>query len=108
MDGNLHDYRGYIRLIRPKGQSRWRFVASGKLARTDTSGMQPEVESNTLTAEALAIQILSENEALAKKYACGDLAAMELLQEKARRLSSGRLNEESVKAVLLSKLGAGI
>ncbi len=108
MDGKLHDDETDTRPIRPKGQSRRRFLASAERARPDTSGMQPEVESNTLTAEALAIQVLSENEDLAKKYAGGDLAALELLQEKARRLSSGRAPEEAVREVLLRKLGAGI
>ncbi len=69
--------------------------------------MPPEPDSDTLTPEALAIQIIQDNPELAQKYAGGDMAALSVLQEKALKLSAGRANEQEVKNTLMRKLGDG-
>ncbi len=68
--------------------------------------MPPEPESDTLTAESVALQVITENEDLARKYASGDLAVFSVLQEKAVKLAAGRLNEQTVRDTLMRKLGA--
>jgi Asp-tRNA(Asn)/Glu-tRNA(Gln) amidotransferase B subunit len=68
----------------------------------------PESESDTLTAEALAVQVIEENPDAAKKYAGGDLAALGVLREKAVALAAGRINEKELENTLMRKLGASI
>ena len=68
----------------------------------------PESESDTLTPEALAVQVITENPELAKKYALGDMAVLALLEAKALHLASGRVNEAAMKETLMRKLGAGV
>ena len=68
--------------------------------------MPPESDSDTLTAESVAVQVIEENQELAKKYASGDMAVLSILQEKAAKLAAGRLNEQTVKDTLMRKLGA--
>ncbi len=68
--------------------------------------MPPESDSDTLTAESVAIQIIQENQELAKKYATGDLPVLSVLQEKAVKLAAGRLDEQVVRDTLMRKLGA--
>lgn len=68
----------------------------------------PESESDTLTPEALAVQVITENPELTKKYAGGDLAALSLLQAQALELAAGRVSEAAMKETLLRKLGAGV
>ena len=70
--------------------------------------MPPEPESDTLTAESVALQTIEENQDLARKYATGDLTVFSELQEKAIRLAAGRLNEGTVRDTLQRKLGASI
>ena len=70
--------------------------------------MPPEPDSDTLTAESVAMQVIQENESLARKYATGDLPVFGVLQEKAVKLAAGRLNEQTVKDTLMRKLGASI
>lgn len=70
--------------------------------------VSPETESETLTPESIAIQVLQENGELAGRYAGGDLTVFATLQDKALALAAGRLDEQTVKDTLLRKLGAGI
>lgn len=70
--------------------------------------MPPEPESDTLTPEALAIQVIEQNADLARKYAGGDLAALSALQEKAAQLSAGRVDAQKLNDTLMRKLGASI
>ena len=68
--------------------------------------MPPESNSDTLTAEAIAVQVIEENADLAKKYASGDLAVLNMLQEKALKLAAGKVKESELKDTLMRKLGA--
>ena len=68
--------------------------------------MPPDTNSDTLTPEALAVQVIEQNSELAKKYAGGDLGALSLLQDKAVQLAAGRVNEQTLKDTLMRKLGA--
>ncbi len=70
--------------------------------------MPPEPDSDTLTAESVALQTIEENQELAKDYASGDLAVFSELQEKAVKLAAGRLDEQTVRDTLQRKLGASI
>lgn len=70
--------------------------------------MPPEIQSNTITPESVAIQVMQENVELAQRYAGGDMAALSALQDKALGLAAGRLNEQAVKDTLQRKLGASI
>ena len=66
----------------------------------------PEINSDTITAESIAIQVLEENVELAQRYAGGDVSAFSLLQDKALSLAAGRLDEQAVRDTLQRKLGA--
>ena len=68
--------------------------------------MPPEPDSDILTPEALAIQIIDQHPELAKKYAGGDMSALGTLEEKALALGAGRLSEQEIKETLMRKLGA--
>lgn len=70
------------------------------------NGVPPEPESETMTAEAIAIQTITENAELAKQYAGGDLAVLSTLEEKALAIAAGRLDSQEVKDTLMRKLGA--
>ena len=70
--------------------------------------MPPETDSDTVTPEALAVQVIEENTELARDYAGGDLGALSLLQDKAVQLAAGRVNEQTLKDTLMRKLGASI
>ena len=70
--------------------------------------MPPEADSDTVTPEALAMQVIKENTELAESYAGGDLGALSVLQDKAVQLAAGRVNEQSLKDTLMRKLGASI
>ena len=70
--------------------------------------MPPETDSDTLTAESLAMQIIGQNPDLAKQYAGGDLGALSVLEGKAVQLAAGRIDEQTVKNTLMRKLGASI
>ena len=66
----------------------------------------PESESDTLTAEAVAVQVIQENTDLAGKYAAGDMTVLAALQEKALKIAGGRLDSTELENTLLRKLGA--
>ena len=68
--------------------------------------MTPESNSDTVTAESLAVQVIEENQDLAKKYAAGDITVLNVLQEKALKLAAGRVKEPELKDPLMRKLGA--
>ena len=68
----------------------------------------PETNSDTVTPEALAVQVIEQNAELAKSYAGGDLGALSVLQDKAVKLAAGRVNEQALKDTLMRKLGASI
>ena len=70
--------------------------------------MPPESDSDTLTAESVALQTIEENQEIAKQYASGDMTVFSVLQEKAVKLAAGRLNEQTVRDTLMRKLGASI
>ncbi len=70
--------------------------------------MPPEPDSDTLTAESVALQTIEENQDLARQYATGDLTVFSTLQEKAIKLAAGRLDEQAVRDTLQRKLGASI
>ena len=68
--------------------------------------MPPEPESDTITADSIAMQIITDNQDLARQFATGDLTVLGTLQDKALALAAGRLNEHDVKDTLERKLGA--
>ncbi len=70
--------------------------------------MPPEPESDTITADSIATQVITENADLAKQFATGDLTVLGQLQDKALALAAGRLNEHEVKDTLERRLGASI
>ena len=72
------------------------------------NSVPPESHSDTLTAESLAVQVISENQELANRYAAGDMTVLGALQEKAAKLAAGRVREQEMKDTLLRKLGASI
>ncbi len=79
-------------------------VRGGRTARI--RGVPPESQSDTVTAESLAVQVIEENADLAKRYASGDLSVLNTLQEKALQLAAGRVKEPELKDTLMRKLGA--
>ena len=68
--------------------------------------MPPESESDTLTSEAVAVQVIQENADLAGKYAAGDMTVLNALQEKALKIAAGRLKPQELQNTLMRKLGA--
>ena len=70
--------------------------------------MPNEPSSATLTAEAIAVQVIQENADLAGKYAAGDLATLGSLREKAVGLAGGRIQPQELENTLVRKLGASI
>lgn len=68
--------------------------------------MPSESESDTLTAEAVAVQVIQENADLAGKYAAGDMTVLPALQEKALKIAGGRLKASELENTLVRKLGA--
>ena len=69
--------------------------------------MPPEPESETITPESLAIQVIQENQELVTNYGGGDVTALGVLEEKILQLGAGRVNEQSLKDTLVRKLGSG-
>ena len=69
-------------------------------------GVPPESDSDTLTADSIATQVITENQDLARQFATGYLTVVGTLQDKALALAAGRLNEHEVKDTLERKLGA--
>jgi hypothetical protein len=67
-----------------------------------------ESESDTMTPESVAIQVIIENPELTRKYSGGDIAVLSLLQAKALELSAGRVNEAALRDTLMRKLGASV
>ena len=67
-----------------------------------------EPESDTMTAESVAVQVIQENADLAQKYAAGDMAALGALREKALGIARGRLQPQELENTLVRKLGASI
>ncbi len=76
--------------------------------RADILNVLPESESDTMTPESIAIQVITENQELTKKYAGGDMAVLSILQAKALELAAGRVNEAALKDTVMRKLGAGV
>ena len=70
--------------------------------------MANESESDTMTPESVAIQVITENPELTRKYSGGDLAVLSHLQAKALELAAGRVNEAILRDTLMRKLGAGV
>ena len=52
------------------------------------------------------MQVITDNQDLARQFAAGDLTVLATLQDKALALAAGRLNEHDVKDTLERKLGA--
>lgn len=67
-----------------------------------------EPESDTLTAESIAVQVIQENADLAQKYAAGDMTVLSALQEKALGIAAGRVKPQELQNTLVRKLGASI
>jgi hypothetical protein len=67
-----------------------------------------ENESDTMTPESIAIQVITENAELTQKYSQGDLAVLTVLEAKALELAQGRVSEQVLRETLLRKLGAGV
>jgi hypothetical protein len=65
-------------------------------------------ESETMTPESIAIQVITENPELTQKYAQGDLAVLTVLEAKALDLAKGRVREHVLRDTLLRKLGASV
>ena len=70
--------------------------------------MPRESESDTVTAESIAVQVIQENADLAQKYAAGDMTVLGALQEKALGIAHGRVTEKEMQNTLVRKLGASI
>ena len=70
--------------------------------------MPPESESDTLTAESIAVQVIQENADLARKYATGDMTVLGALREKALGIARGRVPAKELENTLVRKLGASI
>ena len=68
--------------------------------------MPSEPESDTLTADSVAMQVIQENADLAGKYAAGDMTVLPALQEKALGIARGRLQPQELENTLVRKLGA--
>ena len=73
----------------------------------DAPGVPPEPQSDIITPESLAIQIIEENQDLVTSYGGGDAEALGVLEAKILRLGAGRVNEQSLKDTLVRKLGSG-
>ncbi len=73
---------------------------------TRLKGVPPEPESDTITADSIAMQVITDHQDLARQFAAGDLTVLGTLQDKALALAAGRLNEHDVKDTLERKLGA--
>ena len=61
-----------------------------------------------MTPESVALQVITENQELARQFATGDLTVLGQLQDKALALAAGRLDEHQVRDTLERKLGASI
>lgn len=70
--------------------------------------MTPETQSQTLTPESIAVQVMEEHPRLLERYAGGDLAALTLLEQEATKLAAGRVDEKTLADTILRKLGASI
>ena len=70
--------------------------------------MPSEPESDTMTAESIAVQVIQENADLAQKYAAGDMTVLGALQEKALGIARGRIQPRELENTLVRKLGASI
>lgn len=68
--------------------------------------MPPEPESDTLTADSIAIQVIQNHADLAQKYAAGDMTVLPALQEKALEIAAGRVKPQELENTLVRKLGA--
>ncbi len=73
-----------------------------------SSRVPSDSENETVTAEAVAMQVISENQETVRKYSAGDLAVLSILQEKALHAAKGRLSEHELRDTLMRKLGASI
>ena len=67
-----------------------------------------EPESDTITAESIAVQVIQENADLAGKYAAGDMTVLGALREKALGIARGRIQPQELENTLVRKLGASI
>jgi hypothetical protein len=61
-----------------------------------------------MTPESVAIQAITQNPELVRKYGAGDIAILSLLQAKALELSGGHISEAVLKDTLMRKLGASV
>lgn len=68
----------------------------------------PENQSDTLTPESIAVQVMEEHPNLMKRYAGGDLEALTILQQEASKLAAGRVDEKTLSSTIMRKLGASI
>jgi Asp-tRNA(Asn)/Glu-tRNA(Gln) amidotransferase B subunit len=64
--------------------------------------------SDTVTAESVATQVIKENPELARQYSTGDLTALSSLQEKAVGLSAGRVDAHELHDTLTRKLSGSL
>ncbi len=70
--------------------------------------MPTEPESDTLTADSIAVQVIQNHADLAQKYAAGDMTVLPALQEKALEIAGGRVKPQELENTLVRKLGASI
>ena len=70
--------------------------------------MASEPESDTMTAESIAVQVIQENADLAGQYAAGDMTVFGALREKAMGIAAGRVKPQELENTLVRKLGASI
>ncbi len=70
--------------------------------------MPPDNESETLTPESIAVQVMEEHPNLVKRYSSGDLEALTLLQQEASKLAAGRVDDKTLADTIMRKLGASI
>ncbi len=70
--------------------------------------MPTEPESDTLTADSIALQVIQNHSDLAGKYAAGDMTVLPALQEKALEIAAGRVKPQELENTLVRKLGASI
>ena len=74
----------------------------------ETGPVATDSDNETVTAEAVAMQVINENPETVRRYSTGDLSVLSVLQEKALQAAKGRLGEQELRDTLMRKLGASI
>ena len=84
------------------------FVPSARGTGRDLNNVPTEPESDILTADSIALQVIQNHADLAEKYAAGDMTVLPALREKALEIAAGRVPPQELENTLVRKLGASI